>query len=273
MKELTLREIQNGEAEVLREVVRICDECGLRYYLFYGTLIGAIRHEGFIPWDDDVDIVMPRPDYEKFIEYVITHAAEGDRFVLKNYRTDKNYVYPISRYCDTRYYVDYANTEDYGLGLFVDIYPFDGAGDTVEEVAATQKKRNRLRVLITTAGKKRFIKSRNGVIRTVGKFLAFIYAKAVGVNSLLRRMDKAAKKIPYESSKYVSCTMWEVDYYEREWLEPCVLLKFEGEVYRAPGRYDIVLKQCYSDYMEFPPEEERRPHHDYRAYLKDKENE
>ena len=73
MKELNAREVQLGELSILKKMAQICEDLGLRYFLMYGTLLGAIRHQGFIPWDDDIDVAMPRPDYDKLMEYLISH--------------------------------------------------------------------------------------------------------------------------------------------------------------------------------------------------------
>ena len=133
MKELTLREIQLGELGVLKKLKEICEDQGLRYFLFFGTLLGAIRHKGFIPWDDDVDVGMPREDYEKLLGYFRENSDALLPFRLMHFSTNENYIYPIARICDTRYQVDYSETKEYGLGLFIDIYPFDGWGDTEED--------------------------------------------------------------------------------------------------------------------------------------------
>ena len=97
MKELTAREVQLGELSVAKQFDAICKRLNLRYWLMYGTLLGAVRHQGFIPWDDDVDVMMPRPDYEKLIDYLIAHENEFAPLKLMHYRSNPNYIYPIAR--------------------------------------------------------------------------------------------------------------------------------------------------------------------------------
>ena len=124
-KELTLQEIQQETFKVLCKIKEIFDANGWKYYLAYGTLIGAIRHNGFIPWDDDIDIFVPRSDYEKFIDYCIKNKDAIYPFELIHYRTNKNYIFTIGRFSDSRYKIDYNTKKAYGLGLFVDLYPLD----------------------------------------------------------------------------------------------------------------------------------------------------
>ena len=111
--ELSLQEIQKGSLEILRIVAKICDKQGLIYYLAYGTLIGAIRHKGFIPWDDDIDIWMPRNDYKKFIEYFIKHKDELKPYELFSVYNNVDYPYEISRISDNRYVLDVDNEAPY----------------------------------------------------------------------------------------------------------------------------------------------------------------
>lgn len=273
MKALTAREVQLGEFEILKKFAQICSKKGFKYYLFYGTLIGAVRHQGFIPWDDDVDVMMPRADYEKLLEYLLAHEEEIAPLKLMSYRNNKEYIYPISRLCDTRYYVDYQGAEEYGLGLFIDIYPFDGCGNTKEELAALNRKQQRLIKMTFQAGMKKFTKSQTAWWRTPIKFAIWTYAKICGANYFIEKLDKQASVLPYDKCKYVNCSVWENldNSLEREKLEEAMYLPFEGEMFCVPKLYDDILREEYGDYMKLPPEEERVGHHYYTAYLKDDE--
>ena len=95
MEELTLRQMQEGALNILKKLDGICREQGLRYFLFYGTLIGAIRHKGFIPWDDDLDVAMPRPDFDKLVAYCRRHREELQPMQLMTVDDNPQYVYPI----------------------------------------------------------------------------------------------------------------------------------------------------------------------------------
>lgn len=273
MKELTSREVQLGELSVLKCLAKICEEQNLRYFLFYGTLLGAVRHQGFIPWDDDIDVIMPRPDYEKLMVYLEEHAEEIKPLKLMNNRNNKDYIYPISRLCDTRYHVDYQGAKEYGLGLFVDIYPFDGCGNTPEEAHRIRMENQLLIKLAFTAGLATFQKSSKGILHSVVKFGAYCYAKLFGAGYFINKLEKNAANHPFDNDVFVNCTIWEdVDYYfRRDMFDDFVYLPFEDAEFRVPVNYDEVLKNNYGDYMKLPPEEEQIGHHYYTAYLKDEE--
>ena len=271
MKQLTPREVQLGELEVLKKLAQICREQNLRYYLAYGTLLGAVRHQGFIPWDDDIDVMMPRHDYEKLLAYIAQHEEELYPLKLMNYRTSKEYIYPISRLCDTRYYIDYQGALDYGLGLFVDIYPLDGCGNSPEEYRQICKKPKNWLAFSFQAGLEKFQKSSTGGWRTPIKFLVYCYARMRGARYFSKKLDEYAVNFSYDDYKNVGCIVWDLTEYcfPKEMLAETDYLQFEDAVFAVPAKYDEMLKLCYGDYMKLPPEEDQVGHHYYKAYLKD----
>ena len=136
---LSEQEIKKVELDALLYIRKICQQYHLRYYLAWGTLLGAVRHKGFIPWDDDIDIIMPRKHYEEFVQFCIDHKEELLPYSLFNSRTNDKYIYLISRFSDAKNfkYVPYK-AKDYGQGTFVDIYPLDECN--VEEFEKNYKK-------------------------------------------------------------------------------------------------------------------------------------
>ena len=269
-KELSLEEIQQKSFEILKVIKQICDKNNFKYYLMYGTLLGAVRHGGFIPWDDDIDIMMPRCDYEKFINYCIEHSNELKPLELIHYKTNLNYIYPIARLSDSRYINKYSNTKDYGLGLFVDIYPFDGANDLDKKYNNKLYKKARN---IISYGKIKFVKS-NTLIKTIGKYIVFCLLKFKNINKLLKKIDLDAQKYSYDECEYVQCMVWNIN---RNKSIPKKLIedkneinriKFNGILFNVPNNYKEVLKILYGDYMKLPPENERIGHHYYSIYRK-----
>ncbi len=272
MKALTAREVQLGELEVLKKLDEICTRLNLRYFLTYGTLLGAVRHQGFIPWDDDIDIMMPRPDYEKLLSYLRSNEKELAPFKLMHYKTNKEYIYPISRFVDTRYWIDYEGTKDYGLGLFVDIYPLDGCGNTPEEAEEIMKSSKFDITLIDIAGKDKFKSSvSGGFLRSVVKFLAYCYVKMRGANYFAKKLDKKGQRYEYDACNYVNLTIWDtaVKPFKKELFDSIERMKFEDSMFCVPAHYDEILTQCYGDYMKLPPEDQQIAHHYYTAYLKE----
>lgn len=272
MKELTAREVQLGELEIVKKLDEICTRLNLRYFLAYGTLIGAIRHQGFIPWDDDLDIMLPRKDYEILLEYLMTHEQEVAPLTLMHYKTNKKYIYPIARVVDTRYWVDYQNAKDYDLGLFVDVYPLDGCGNTEEEAAQILKKNYTNCMMVSLAGERHYRPSiSGGFVHSVGKYAAYCYAQLFGARYFAKKLDASGKKYAYDDSKYVDLTIWDANTkpFLREWFQNVELVKFEDAMLCVPTHYHEILTQTYGDYMALPPEEERIGHHYYTAYLRE----
>ena len=267
-KELNLQEIQQGSFKVLLKIKEIFDKNGWDYYLTYGTLIGAIRHNGFIPWDDDIDIWVPRPDYEKFINYCIEHEKELKPFELIHYKTNDRYIYPIARFSDSRYKIDYKDAKNYGLGLFVDIYPLDGNKkfDFINIL--------KIRFLIHKAamcGSSGFVKTKN-IFKNILKMPFYHLYKNSNITKVLKKIDELAKKYPYESNDNISCTCWgdEIWNIKKSELKEGKILthEFNGIELNIPKEYDKILKMFYKDYMSLPPENERIAHHFYKAYKK-----
>lgn len=269
MKELSHREIQLGQLGVLKEFDQICKENGFVYFLYYGTLIGAIRHNGFIPWDDDIDVAMPRPDYERMLDYFRNNAERLKPLVLMHWSTNDKYIYPISRICDTSYYVDYQGAKAYGLGLFIDVYPLDGWGNNDKD---TKEIYNRFLVLknkVSLAGMDRFEKSKTAPWRTIPKWFGFVFTKMHPASYYAKKIDELAKKdYPYEDSDYVGNIFWTNTIGTRvhkSLLKP-IKWKFEDDEFPVPSGYDSMLRSTYGDYMKLPPEEDQIAHHYYKAY-------
>ena len=145
---LSMRDTQQIALEILHTVAQICEERNLRYYLVYGTLIGAVRHHGFIPWDDDVDIMMPRPDYDKLLEYLEDHIGEYPHLQVFNRKTCPDYPYMITRISDDRYEIRMENEKPFGMGVFIDIYPMDSCGETPEDSLKVFRKVEKLNALV-----------------------------------------------------------------------------------------------------------------------------
>lgn len=271
--EMTMEEIQAVSLEILKTISDICEEQSLRYYLVYGTLIGAIRHKGYIPWDDDVDIMMPRPDYDKLLEFLTLHISDYPNLRVFNRETCKEYPYMITRVSDNRYEIHMSNEKPYGMGIFIDIYPYDGLGNTKKEALAYGMKGDRLSSLCYQATRKHFsMETTNSLLRKVLKFPVFLFAKWCGKEFFQKRLEALARLREYDHSKYIGCVIWlswgEKDIFLREWFEEYVMMQFEQYLFRVPKHYDKILRHEYGDYMQLPPEEERIGHHYYKVYKK-----
>lgn len=271
--ELTLKESQQAALEVLRVVAKICDEQHLRYSLYGGTLIGAVRHKGLIPWDDDIDICMPRPDYEKLLLYCEGHIQDLQPFELLGIHNIKDYPYMISRMSDSRYYLDVENEKPYGLGAFVDIYPLDGLGNDYNAAYKRMAKlRKYPRLLFLSTRKYYHFGATHGWKKRILKIGAFAYAKIMGKRYFMKKILSLVDTTCYEDSRYVGCAVWgagDVVYvFDKEKMGNLTFVDFEGGKYRSYEGWDYLLTEWFGDYMQLPPEKDRIPHHLYTAYRK-----
>ena len=265
MKELTVKEIQQETLNVIKKIKEICDENNIKFFLVYGTLLGAIRHQGYIPWDDDFDIAMPRKDYERFIQYCIDHKEDIKPFELMHYRTNKKYIYGIARFSDSRYFIDYQNVKNYGLGLFVDIYPLDGINP--EDKTYIKKLIRKIKNVLLN-GHVHYEKTGN-IIKDIIKFPYYLLMKMGSVNRKIAKLDKFAQKYDFDSHEFVSCTTWEAqECYKKDFFSETIEVPFEGIKLPITKNYDELLRVSYGDYMKLPPENERIGHHFYHAYKK-----
>lgn len=271
--EISIKETQRISLELLNVVANVCEEQHLRYALIYGTLIGAVRHQGYIPWDDDIDIMMPRPDYEKLLQYLKKHIGEYPHIQIFNPDECADYPYMITRISDNRYVIDVDNEKPYGMGVFIDVYPYDGLGNSKKEALKFGLKGDRLSSLCYQATRRRFaIETTTSNVRKILKYPVYLYAKLRGKEVFQRKLDKLAGIKEYDESNYVGCVVWlswgEKDIFPRKWFEETILVKFDKYKFRIPKEYDALLRYEYGDYMKLPPEKERVGHHNYKVYKK-----
>lgn len=268
-QELTLQEIQSETLKIMKLIHKICVEQNLKYSLFYGTLIGAVRHKGFIPWDDDLDIVMPRADYEKLCEYFILHEKELSPFKWFSYKTVKNYPYMIARVCNTNFRMEAENEKDCGMGTFVDIYPLDGAGNGNHKFL--YHKAWFYSSMYFSNSRIHYVPVK-GFFKTVIKKTAFILSKVKKIESIRKKLEEIAQKYPYESSSYIACMTWldsgRKNVFRKDDIEKLIISPFQESEFYIPQNYDSLLATYYGDYMQLPPENERIGHHFYKIYRK-----
>lgn len=276
MKELNIREIQLSSLVILNKIAELCEKQGINYTLAYGTLLGAIRHQGFIPWDDDLDIMMSRPEYQRFIDYFIVHQDEMYPLKLLNMDTEPKCPHIISRITNTDYYLDVNNEKDYGLGTFVDIYVVDGLGNKKEDAAAVIKNTMDYPSLIFLSTRERFsIGMTKGKLKRFKKIFVYLYAKIMGKMYFVSRLNEKLRRLDYSNSSYVGIAAWgerpkdpQTKVMKKEWIDETFLTDFEQQKFRVSKYYDEILKLNYGDYMQLPPEKDRIPHHLYKAYRK-----
>lgn len=262
---LNLEDFRRVGLDILSRVAQICEENGFRYVLAYGTLIGAIRHQGFVPWDDDIDIQMPRPDFDKLIKYMETHKKELGNLRVFNRDNNKKYIYGITRICNIDYEIHTYNEPDCGMGLFIDVYPLDGIGQTVLEAHNTLTKTGIVNSLLLEAAK---VKPNYG--SNIREILSTFKTHLLGKNYFNKKAKQLLSNCNYEKSKYLGVACWcdQPIIYTKDLFENRIRVKFEDKEFYAPRDYDYILRFIYGDYMKLPPVNERVPHHGYTAYRK-----
>lgn len=262
---LDKKEIQQVLIGMLDDFTAYCEKYKLRYYLVGGTLLGAVRHNGFIPWDDDIDVGMPRPDYEKFLKLVKTdpvnghlQAISGEEGTLSN---------PYCELIHTGTYLErsssqYIREKCQVLHLFLDIFPQDGWPEDEKEAVCLSRKMKRMRYLIQNARSK--IGKGTSVGRILAKTIPVLLMRCVGYQRVIQRMNEIASKYEYDTSKYVGAITYGIygmgERCLREEVVQFTKIPFENREYIAPGGYEKYLTQIFGDYMKLPPENKRVDH-------------
>lgn len=270
--ELTLRESQLATLEIMSEIDRICKLLNIKYFMLYGTLIGAVRHKGYIPWDDDFDIGMKRDDYEKFLDYCDSHSDELFPFSLNNKTTNPDCWYNITRFCDLRYKCEFSGWRNFKeSGLFVDIYPYDGMGKEKDKKYWKKIQLKRLyyiKMLHLASTSDKFPGS--SIFKKL-LYLPFLpIARHKSSVYYLRKIEDITTKFSWDESDYVYCCTWGnemyLPFYPKSYFEDFGYMKFEDREFLAPMHYDEILRKIYGDYMNLPPEDKRKPSHSYTVY-------
>ena len=265
IKELTEQELKNTCVEILKEFDKICEENNLKYSAAGGTMLGAVRHKGFIPWDDDIDIIMLREDYEKLLAL----QFENDNYEIKNYRYTKSYYYSFTKMIDKRTVITEDSRADRNMGVYIDIFP----SDYIDEVDSKKFEKTIKKCQINKAIVEH-LGSKIGFNKSLSiKYICKLIVRAVLApfkKALIKKCDKQFSK--NKTGKYCASLNYNVyglhDYYESKLWNNLIQLDFEDMKVWAFEDSDSYLKMLYGDYMKLPPEEERISHHSFTAYKK-----
>ena len=254
--------------DVLSAFIRICEAQGLRYFCAGGTAIGAVRHQGMIPWDDDIDVFMPRPDYDRFLRLAAHSMPEGYE-LLSPYAT-KDYPMYFAKMCNARTTLLENERIPCVFGLYIDIFPLDGACDDVETCYREKHRFKRLMNKLEAVSTHNSFGEYVGLLakrREWGRFAVKTVAfccRSWLRRWLLKQMDSIAYGHDYALSSRVvtySGAYQRQEIYPKAWLETPQMFAFEGLMVNLPHDYDAYLRHFFGNYMTLPPVEQRVSHH------------
>lgn len=256
----TLNPLQTKLLEMFRWLTAFLESNNLRYYMIGGTFLGAVRHNGFIPWDDDIDIAMPRKDYEKLLKlfrdpigkYVLESCANGN----------KDFVYNMAKLYDTTTSMTEEARYKIKRGVYIDIFPLDGLGNSIESARSLYRKIDRLNVMLS------MISCGYRKERSWWKNMAIMVGRLIPIqpNKLARRVNQLCMKIDFDQSLYVANCM--STYRDREIIDKKLLgtptdYRFEDIIAKGPERKDEYLTHIFHDWRKLPPADKQHSAHDF----------
>ena len=260
MQAIGIEELKKIQKDILDEVVAFCEENNIRYFLAYGTLLGAIRHNGYIPWDDDIDIHMPRSDYERFIE--LYTRKQHSEYKIVTHKLDRRYEVPFAKIFRKDTLVNEFFYKQSVFGVYVDIFPLDGIKSKWQATVCGQC----IRCMYI---KTMIFCNRQTFARKARLFATKLILLPFSSHFILKSMRRIARKYNYDECDKV-CSFGSRtairEILPRDVFDDYVTVTFEGSDYRAPKGYDRYLTQKYGNYMQLPPEDKRVSSHDSQAY-------
>lgn len=269
-----LKEWKRIAVNILQRFHTICKENGLKYFAVGGTAIGAVRHGGIIPWDDDIDVAMPRPDYERFIELCKTIDL-GDCELATPWSTP-GYPLPFIKMCNHNTTLIEERERPYLIGVFIDIFPLDGTSTNRTEALRLMGRYKKLWNRLEAISSKNSISEYLSLLliphewgRFVMKTASFFCEKSMR-RKLIKAIDTVSNTVGYDDAENV--IVYSGSYNEKEIMPKSfcsgdtIEMPFDGTVINMASGYETYLRGIFGDYMQMPPVEKRVSHH-YHALV------
>ncbi len=258
---VTNDEIKRIQLRILVEVDEFCQKNNIKYVITAGTLIGAIRHKGYIPWDDDIDICMPRDDYERFIKTFKSESCYVDSF-----EKNSKFLFPFAKVCDKNTLLIEDTEKSSKLGVNIDVFPEDGVPNGKKGLK--HAKHVLLLSKMLKAKQTKFSKQRK-IVKNIVLLVAKVVLLPLARSFIIKRTIKAAKRFKISECSNICNLVWGIGskgVYPKSYFDVIVKVPFEGHLFSAIKEYDAWLRQIYGDYMVLPPEAKRITHHGFKVY-------
>lgn len=261
-------ELRKIQMDILSYVDKVCHEQNIKYSISGGTLIGAVRHKGFIPWDDDIDIMLTRQEYDKLVKALSGDYEDSKPYKILTHSISKDFQFPYAKIVDERTILRENVKGCKDFGVFVDVFPIDYIPKSgVNLLFSRMRFLYNILILkrLTTNRKRSFLK--NATIK-----LSQIILAPVSSDRILDKMDAIARKAGRQTTDKMACLVW--GYGKKEIIPAGVhqkhcMLPFEDRTYMAIADYNTYLTNLYGDYMKLPPKDKQISHHDFEVYWKD----
>lgn len=259
-QKLSIREQQLVLLEIMKQFHVFCAKFGIHYALLYGTLLGAVRHKGFIPWDNDLDIGIPRPDYDRLEKILSEGVTIGPHIYHLSHISEQKYDYPFMRLCDDRTIVltPYLRNIPNRMGVWIDVFPIDGIPEKKLRTVITRARlflNIHLNIVDTYT-----VRGKKDLLNIAGSIVCMLFPHP---KKREKTIDNLLRKTSFNASERVGIVLSTNGEYTplspSSYLDP-VLMSFEDTKFYCPRDWDTFLKDCYNDYMELPPEDQRTLH-------------
>ena len=264
---MNLEEVKNIQLEILEAVHVFCSEWNLTYFLTGGTLIGAIRHAGYIPWDDDIDIMMLRDDYETFVN---SFNKQNSHFKVHTCFNNKQMKYPFAKISDERtIMIENTNGMMPQIGIAIDLFPIDALPEEQDKIDKIIKKEQRYKSILSIFG---MDNKDRGLLKNVIFKATQLLFRTIDLNRMAQKMNNIAMSSGESNSSLCADLVWgysEKEIMPREIFNKAISAVFEGRERCIPVGYDTFLTNIYGNYMELPPIEKQIAHHNITAYYKE----
>ncbi len=265
MRPVKSEELKQLQLRILKEIDSFCSKNNIEYFLMYGSLIGAIRHNGIIPWDDDIDICMKRSEYERFVAtFPIDHSS---LFYLREQSVENSFPFYYAKICiNGTHAFEPIDNNSFDVGINIDLFPLDPVPDNYFKklIQKLYIKMNRIKLIPHTID---YTKSRGVLKNCILSILKVLFRKPAcfyinNMRKFLLNQNADSKKITEIMTPYGKRAI-----FPEKWFNSSIRHSFENMLLPVPSEYNLILTQLYGDYMSPPPPEFQSSHHASRAFI------